>query len=224
MRLRLRPPRPLRPGDRPPAALRRALLLGRAWLLPPHDDSEQRLLLADTPGGPSLWSERPRHGARRWSAVLVGGGERPAPPFPRDPRRIPPSLVFALAQTLPLLPGRAAAQRRLADLLRVAHGAIRLRWDAPLVVRAGRSGFRLRQAPWLGALRLEDGGDASSNWREDDHLRASVPSGLVPHLFPAYALPGDLPVPKIDAEGFRPTAHERLAARHRLETLHGPFG
>lgn len=226
-RLRLHPRHVPRPTDATPLALRRALRTGQIRTVPLDPRFDQiLLLLARTPGGPSAWVlHQPRGGfRRRWSANVLVGRAAPPPPFPANPRRPAPALREALAGLLPLLPGRARRQKRIADLLRRAHGAVGLDWDVEQRVRPGRGFSRAVPTPFQGMLRIRLPDAPPGPWLEGADLAAAVPAALARILFPTLASRGDVPDPFVSIGGEPPSAHARLEARARLEDLFGPLG
>jgi hypothetical protein len=209
-----------------PRALRRALRTGAVRALSLYPRFDQHLLLARTPGGPSAWMLTQTHGGRRrrWSEILLVAGPSPTPPFPTNPHRPSQALRIALATLLPLLPGRARRQQALADLLRRAHGASRLEWDADLRLRLGRGFARDVPLPFAGQMRLSVDDHPPGPWIEGSALDAAAPKAIARLLFPVLARSCDPPHPVVEAVGPRPTAHERIAARIFLEDTLGPLG
>jgi hypothetical protein len=223
-RLRLRPSPRLFPGDLTPRALRRALRTRAAWIVGPEDVFDQPLLLARTPGGPSLWAGHPIRPGRpvlRWSVQTLEGRAAPPPPFPANPFRISAALRDAFALVLPLLPGRARRQATLLDLLRRAHGAETLTWEVISEAERGRGFVRLRPRPFRGEMRLQGPGREDIIDDDADALRAAVPPALARILFPPYARTASGPEMFLLAEGPLPSAHVRLAARAFLAESFG---
>jgi len=146
-------PRPWRPRPAPPMRrdLRRALRLGRAWLLPRH--WEGPYVLAATPGGPTLWRLTAQGAARRRpEMVRLRAGWRAAPARAAETR----ALRTALAA---LFPTEILVRRRqdlYALLYAAAEGEVIVR--IPSVARPGSVFAGLRPVPGRGAAEIWDGG------------------------------------------------------------------
>lgn len=214
-----------RPTDAAPRALRRAMRTGDIRFLAPHPRFDQRLLLARTPGGPSAWVLTPVRGTRRrqWRETLVVARPGPPPPFPANPYRPAKALQNALATMLPLLPGQVRRQQALADLLRRAHGAFRLEWDADLHIRRGRGFARVVSLPFAGQMRISVDDHSPGLWIEGPAIEITTPRTIAHFLFPVLAASSASSQPAVDATGPRPTAHDRIAARVFLEETFGPL-